>query len=54
MDEFQKVSALQEKTHVPAPAPLTGLAHKEIRFSGTCTSATMEDVVLTMLGIQGR
>ena len=52
MDEFQKVAALEEKTRVPAPAPLTGLADKEVRFSGTCTSATMENVVLDMLGIQ--
>ena len=52
-DEFDMVKELEELTNVPAPAQLSGLKDKEIRFTNVCEkdSDSMRKVVFNMLGI---
>ena len=50
-EEADLVRVLSEKTGWPIPAPLAALAGKPVRFSGSCTASTMEQTVLSALGI---
>ncbi len=43
--------ALQEKTGVKIPAPLSNLKDKTVRFTTTCPVDGMEQQVYDMLGI---
>ena len=51
MDEFSKVAELSSCTKLEAPAALSSLKDKAVRFEEVCTKDTMEQVVLSMLGI---
>ena len=44
-----RIGQLSELTGVPAPAPLSGLAGKEIRFTDVTEKDKMRDRVLEML-----
>ncbi len=50
-NEFDMVRELEEKTGLPAPAPLKGLAGKAPRFNGVCGKEDMEDQVYRLLGL---
>lgn len=51
LDEFDMAGALQEKTGVKIPAPLSNLKDKTVRFTTTCPVDGMEQQVYDMLGI---
>lgn len=52
-DEFAMVEELEELTHVTAPAQLSGLKDKQVRFTNVCEKDpdSMRKVVFSMLGI---
>lgn len=51
LDEFDMAGALEEKTGVKIPAPLSNLKDKEVRFRTTCAVPEMEQQVYELLGI---
>ena len=51
LDEFDMAGALEEKTGVSIPAPLSNLKDKTVRFTTTCAVDDMEQQVYDMLGI---
>ena len=51
LDEFEKVAELSRVSGVKAPQALAALKEKEVRFKGSCTKDTMEQVVFDMLGV---
>ena len=51
LDEFAKVAELSKCAKVDAPAALASLKDKPVRFTDVCTKDSMEQVVLSMLGI---
>lgn len=52
LDEFDMAGALQDKTGVKIPAPLSNLRDKTVRFTTTCRVDEMEQQVYDMLGVE--